>query len=60
MTDWNRGWTERMAPDREPFLITDRTRLTHGDVRLAVGRIGAWLDAMGVRPAQPVVGITSD
>lgn len=60
MTDWNRGWTERMAPDREPFLITDRTQLTHGDIRLAAGQIGAWLDALGVRPEQPVVGITSD
>lgn len=60
MPTWSDAWDERARPDSTPFVITDRLRLTYGDLRDAVGRSASWLDSHGIADDEVVVGITGD
>ena len=60
MPTWSDAWDERARPDGTPFVITDRLRLTYGDLRDAVGRSASWLNSHGIASDEVVVGITRD
>ena len=58
MPRWSAAWEERARPDGSPFMITDRVRLTHGDIREAASRSASWLKSLGIGTDEVVVGIT--
>ncbi len=60
MPRWSPAWEERARPDGSPFMITDRVRLTHGDIREAASRSASWLKSLGIGSDEVVVGITAN